>query len=156
MKHADTDYLAIKPELVDDFFSLSSTGAKLNFEEREDVKSAIFCDVHADDWHVSFCHSVIDYHFLHPTAKNPSFYDEEAIEKTLKAMHALDWNVFDKQAHEQITEAQEGEASDWFGIDFYPSVQALFEHAKANNLYVVSFFDDSNMEGFADDEEDFY
>ena len=151
MKNADTDYLAIDPKLVDEFLSLSSTRAKLNFEERDDIKSAIFCDVHADDWHESFCHSVIDYHFLHPTAENSSFYDKEAIDETIEAMHALNWEEFDKQAHEQIKEAQEGEESDWIGLDFYPSVQALFEYAQANNLYIVSFHDDSNFEEFDED-----
>ena len=47
----------------------------------------------------------------------------------------------DEEAYQQIQEYD----ADWFGLEYYPDVQALFEFALANDYYIVSFHDTTNM-----------
>ncbi|WP_230658428.1 hypothetical protein [Psychrobacter sp. I-STPA10] len=148
MKNADTDFVAIKPEKVEEFLSLSLSD-KIEYTEREGIKSAVLCDVHAHDFTISMFHAYIDYYFLKPSSQNCHIYDSEAIKQTLKSMREIEWKSFNEEAKNYIAE-QEGEKPDWFGVDFYPHVQSLFKYADDNDMYVVSFEDFSNLESFED------
>lgn len=127
--------------MLDEFLALDTASDQKDFQRNRGVQYATFCDVHAHDWFVNAMHSAIDYHFLHPTADNSHFYDKSAIEKTLNAMKAIDWEELDEEAYQQIQEYD----ADWFGLEYYPDVQALFEFALANDYYIVSFHDTTNM-----------